>query len=131
MSHFTRVQTQIADTDALVCALQDEGYEVEVHEQGTTLRGFLGQSRQGQVVVRREQLPVRYSDLGFERQPDGIYRAWIDSDLAKHDPALLSRVTARSAYHATMSTLSSQGFALADEQRAEDGTVRLVLRRTT
>lgn len=130
MSHFTRVQTQIADTDALVRALEDEGYVAEVHEHGTKLRGFLGQSRHGQVVVRREQLPVRYSDLGFERQPDGVYRAWIDSDLAEHDPALLQRLTARAAYHATMTTMSAQGFTLADEQHAQDGTVRLVLRRT-
>ena len=129
MSHFTKVATRIADEQALTSALEDFGYRVERHDQAVKLRGFLGQSRRGHVVVRREQLPVRWSDLGFERGTDGVYQAWIDSDLMEHDPRFLERLTARSAYHASVRTLETQGFTIADEQKAADGTVRLVLRR--
>lgn len=129
MSHFTKVQTRIADEEALLLALAEQGWEPEAHPHAVRLRGFLGASRQGHIVVRREQLSVRWSDLGFERDADGVFQAWADSELLSKDPGLLDRLTARTAYHSTVRTLASQGFQVAAEGKQEDGTVRLVLRR--
>jgi hypothetical protein len=129
MSHFTRVQTRIADQEALVLALAENGWRPEAHDSAVRLRGFMGASRRGHVVVRREQLPVPWSDLGFERGPDGVFQAWADSELLAKDPHLLDRLTARTAYHSTVRTLGEQGFQVSDEARQKDGSVRLVLRR--
>lgn len=135
MSHFTTLKTSITDADALVAALADVGYPtVEVHEEAVALYGYEGDRRRqrAHVVIRREHVGEASNDIGFERQPDGRYRAWISEyDRRRHDEGWLTRVTARHAYHATQRTLAAQGFNFVDEQQDPDGTVRMVLRRVT
>jgi hypothetical protein len=133
MSHFTQLRTKITDVPHLVAALGDVGYEtVEVHESAQQLYGYLGDVRaqRAEVIVRRAHVGVSSNDLGFERQPDGTFRAWIsDFDARKHNEAWLHRLEARYAYHATRATLAQQGFSVIGEETDRDGTVRLVLTR--
>jgi hypothetical protein len=133
VSHFTTLRTQITDTDALVAALADMGYdEVEVHDEAQPLIGYLGDTRRqrAHVIVRRRHVGRVSNDIGFERQADGHFTAVIsDYDRPRHGEAWLARLTARHAYHAAATTLAAQGFDLVDEQTDRDGTVRLVLRR--
>ena len=49
MSHFTTIQTEIRDVDALREACAELGVELL---QDTEARGFAGQSRQGDYVIR-------------------------------------------------------------------------------
>ena len=133
MSHFTRLQTKIKEVEPLVAALADVGYPtVEVHEEAVPLRGWLGDRRQQQahVVVRRRHVGRLSNDIGFERQADGTFQAWIsDYDRHRHDQKWLRRLEARYAYHATRQTLARQGFSVVGEEQEADGTIRLVLRR--
>lgn len=135
MSHFTTLRTQITDIDALVAALADVGYrDVEVHDHAQPLFGYRGdvRSERAHVIIRRRHVGHASNDIGFERQPDGRFRAVISEyDRARYNETWLGRLTARHAYHATARTLAAQGFDLVDEQTDRDGTVRLVLRRVT
>lgn len=137
MSHFTTLQTQITDQESLVAALNDVGFsQVEVHAEAQPLRGYMGDRRaqRAHVIVRRQHVGEASNDIGFERGTDGSYNAWIseyDHDHYHYDEGWLGKVTARHAYHATQKTLVNQGFNVVQEQSAEDGTVRMVLRRMT
>lgn len=133
MSHFTTLTTQLTDTDALIAALADVGYDqIETHDQAQPLYGYQGDQRadRAHVIVRRRHVGRLSNDIGFLRQPDGRFLAVIsDYDRARHDQAWLGRLTARHAYHVTTKTLATQGFDLVEEEAERDGTVRLVLRR--
>jgi hypothetical protein len=134
MSHFSRIATKIVDRAALLSALADLGYQAEVHEDGVPLHGFLGDSREqrAHVVVPRRQVGRLSNDIGFERTADGTYRAWIsDFDARKHGSRWLADLTHRYAYHATMATLARQSFQVARQERHEDGSMRILVRRFT
>jgi hypothetical protein len=137
VSHFTTLQTQITDQDSLVVALADIGFsKVEVHSESQPLQGYMGDRRQqrAHVIIRRQFVGTASNDIGFERQGDGNFRAWIsefDRDQQGYNAEWVGRVTARHAYHVTQKTLINQGFNVVQEQSAEDGTVRMILRRVT
>jgi len=130
MSHFTRVKTQFRDLDLVVKALEDLGYagKVERHGSPVALEGWGGTKRRGEVVVRKHDLSPAYSDLGFERQSNGDVAMWADSDFVSRNPRFATSLTQRYAYHATLSSLTGQGFSVAEET-SERGEIRLVLRR--
>jgi hypothetical protein len=82
VSHFVECQTQFRDPQALVEALRECGFDpaaIEIHEQPVPLLGYQGDVRpqQAHVVIRREHVGPGANDVGWERQPDGSYRAWI------------------------------------------------------
>jgi Protein of unknown function (DUF1257) len=136
VSHFTTLHTQITDQDSLVAALSDIGFsEVEVHSEPQALQGYMGDRRRqrAHVIIRRQFVGSASNDIGFERQGDGNYRAWISEFDRGHgyNAEWVGRVTARHAYHVTQKTLVNQGFNVVQEQRAEDGSVRMILRRVT
>ena len=66
MSHFTTIQTQVRDLDALRHALGE--LNVTLHEK-TTARGYAGNQLQGDYVIR---LKGPY-DIALNQTPDGSY----------------------------------------------------------
>ncbi|WP_338038336.1 DUF1257 domain-containing protein [Neosynechococcus sphagnicola] len=56
------------------------------------------------------------ADLQFWQQPWTVER-------------FLSQVTQRYAYHTVVNTTTDQGFQITEQQKAEDGSIRLVLQR--
>ena len=86
MSHFTVVEIEATDTSCLIDALEALGYkgEIEVHDRPVTLIGYDdrprlldGQEVRAEIVVRRRHLWEAANDIGFARQPDGRYVAYI------------------------------------------------------
>jgi hypothetical protein len=98
------------------------------YEQGqVTLRGYQGQTRQAQVVLRQEnqhdvgfawngQAYELVADLQYWRQPWTVER-------------FLEKVTQRYAYHTVLSACAEKGFQVTDQELNRDGTVRLVMQR--
>lgn len=135
MSHFTKVATKLTNQDALVLALNDVGFagRVEVHDDPVALKGFplvRQQPRQAHVVVRKRWLSPSYSDLGFQRDNEsGTFQMWADTDWLRGNRDIVDRLTPRYAYHATIATMTAQGYSVAEEQQDASGEVRLVLRR--
>ena len=133
MSHFTTLETQIVSAAHLAQALKAMGFpEVEVHDEPQTLFGVEGFARdlRAEIIVRRQHVGEASNDLGFQRLPDGRFRAIIsDWDLRHYDARWLQTLTQRYAYYVAVDTLQEQGFAIASEEVEADRTVRLVARR--
>ena len=82
MSHFVECRTEFKDPQALVEALVECGFgreHIEVHAQPAALYGYHGDVRpqKANVVIRRQHVGQGANDVGWERQPDGAYCAWI------------------------------------------------------
>ena len=86
MSHFTVVEIEATDASCLIDALDALGYKgkIEVHDRPSypmrvTGRPRLldGQEVRAEIVIRRQHLWEAANDIGFARQPDGRYVAYI------------------------------------------------------
>lgn len=133
MSHFTQIQTQFVDQEALQKALADLGFpSIEIHEPAQPLVGFAGDLRpeRAELIIRRQFISPLSNDLGFKRGEDGVFQAIISEyDRQTFTPEWLTRLAQRYAYHLAVSKLARQGFQLVEETQAADGQIHLVLRR--
>jgi len=133
VSHYTRVNTRLVSAEHLIQALKDMGFvEVESHEPAQVLYNYAGEETtdRAHVIVRREHLGRLSNDLGFRRAADGSFAAIIsDYDRNRLDAAWLKGLSQRYAYRVARDTLTEQGFDLVGEERQEDGTIQLTLRR--
>ncbi len=86
MSHFTIITLKITDQQSLLEALQQMGYadKVEVHPAPVALIGYDNQPRvmdgrtvTAEIANRRQHLWAAANDIGFARQADGMYIAYI------------------------------------------------------
>ena len=124
MSHFVECQTEFRDPQALVAALIECGFaadQIEVHAESVPLCGYQGDSREQQahIVIRRKHVGSGANDVGWERQPDGTYRAWISEFDAGVGPYKHRRDTAR--FNQTMQNKIRQEYAyqvIARQQRS-------------
>jgi len=50
-----------------------------VHQEAVSLYGYQGdvRSQKAHVIIRRKHIGTAANDVGWERQTDGTYRAWI------------------------------------------------------
>ncbi len=71
MSHFTEIESQIRDLEALRDACIELGLELAYD---TEARGFVGQTRKGEAVIK---LKGPY-DIALNQQPDGTYALTTD-----------------------------------------------------
>ena len=135
MSAYTTLQTRLVSAPHIAMALRDLGFaEVEVHDVGRSLLGWMGDRRaeHAQVIVRREQIGESSNDIGFARGPDGTFVALVsefDRDELGYDDDWLERLTQRYAYHVARGKLEEQGFDLVEESVDAQDTIRMVLRR--
>ena len=89
MSHFVECRTEFRDPQALVAALVECGFQesqIEVHAEAVPLYGYQGDARpqRAHIVIRRQHVGPAANDVGWERQPDGTYRAWISEYDGRH-----------------------------------------------
>jgi len=75
MSKYSVNQTVLREEKYLVEALQEMGYEVEVHAESAPLNSYYEEqeARAANVIIRRQHLRGAYGDIGFTRQPDGQF----------------------------------------------------------
>jgi hypothetical protein len=85
VSKYGETQTVFREEKYLVDALKDMGYQVEIHAQGARLKSYYSEQEEkvANIIIRREQLPGAYGDVGFARQPDGRL-ALITDELDEH-----------------------------------------------
>lgn len=129
MSKYRRIKTEYRDRKALESALNDLGVPFE---SGTnlTMYGYMGDARpeRADVVIRRQHISHASNDLGFARQPDGVYEAIVsefDSTQARA-VSYLQQIKARYAYHALVNAARSKGYAVRELSNS-NGVVRLQL----
>lgn len=127
MSHFSQIKTKIRNLPALQAALTDIGTDWKAGPQ--TVRGYQGKTETAEVVIEQSN----GYDLGFKRNADtGNYELVADIQYWQQPLSLdgfLNKVTQRYAYHTVMTETSNQGFQVAEQTTAADGSIKLVLQR--
>lgn len=125
MSHFTNIKTQLRNLTSLKSALND--LDIDWKEGEAKVRGYQGQTRTAQVVVEQNNnYDIGFSWNGEEYELIADLQYWqqplsVDS--------FLQRITQRYAYHTVVNETSNQGFQIAQEEKNQDGSIRLVLQR--
>ncbi len=143
MSHFVECQTEYHDPQALVAALNECGFQesqIEVHDDAAVLYGYQGDVRpqKAHIVIRRQHVGSGANDVGWERQPDGAYRAWISEfdagvgeysnrhDTARFNRAMQNKIKQEYAYQ----VISRQQCALGrsvERQRLPSGEIEVTI----
>ena len=133
MSHFVECQTEFRDPQALAAALVECGFQeshIEFHEQAVPLFGYQGDTRpqHAHVVIRREHIGPAANDVGWERLPDGTYRAWISEYDQRHrfNKRMQNRIRQEYAAAAVTRQQRALGRSVA-RCRLESGEIELVI----
>lgn len=127
MSHFSQIKTQIRNLTSLKAALTDTS--IDWKDGPVDVRGYQGQTQVADVAIEQANgYDVGFKWNGAEYELVADLQYW-QQPLSVQ--GFLNRVTQRYAYHTVMTETSKQGFQVAQEQKAEDGSIRLVLQRWT
>ena len=133
MSHFTSIQTQIRDVDALEAACTELGVELLHHAKA---RGYANQSRQGELVIR---LKGPY-DIAANRpegsannenhsdKPDAyeLTTDWWDGHVEKEVGANYGRLLQLYGVHKTIREANRKRLRVTRKQD-QDGVIKLTL----
>jgi len=125
MSHFSQIKTQLRNLTSLQAALSDLGIDWKAGPQ--QVRGYRGQTRAADLAIAQEN----GTDIGFcwngeEYELVADLQYWQQPWTVN---GFLNRVTQRYAYQTVLSETRQQGFAVAEQERAADGTLRVVVQR--
>ena len=122
MSHFTHINTQIKDTDALRLACTELGLTLL---QNADARGYYQSTTHGDYVV---QLKGPY-DIALNRQPDGtfgltadLYAGHVENEVGPNYGKLLQLY----GVHKATGEARKKGLSVLRQNR-KDGSVKLVL----
>lgn len=125
MSHFSNIKTQIRNLTSLQAALSDLGIDWRVGP--STVRGYQGQTRTAEVVIeQKNDYDIGFSWNGNEYELVADLQYWQQPWSVD---GFLNRVSQRYAYQAVLQETAKQGFQVAEQQKNEDGSIRLVVQR--
>jgi hypothetical protein len=124
MSHFTTIQTQIRDIDALLCACVELGLKLQPEFH---CRGYAGITRKAPYVI---QLRGPY-DIAVDPSPEkdgtyGLTTDWWDGHVAKEVGEGYGRLLQAYGIHKTIREARSRGLRVVRKQEL-DGSVLLTL----
>ena len=125
MSHFSNIKTKIRNLKSLKAALSDLG--IEWKSGPRDVRGYQGQTHTAEIVVEQDNnFDVGFSWNGSEYELVADLQYW-QQPLSVE--GFLKRVTQRYAYNTVVDESAKQGFELAEQQKNDDGSIRLVVQR--
>jgi hypothetical protein len=125
MSHFSNIKTQIRNLVSLQAALTDLG--IDWQSGPRSVRGYRGQTHNAEIVIEQDNdYDIGFSWNGKEYELVADLQYW-QQPLSVD--GFLNRVTQRYAYQAVMQETSKQGFQVTEQQKNEDGSIRLVVQR--
>ncbi|MEB3234573.1 MAG: DUF1257 domain-containing protein [Cyanobacteriota bacterium] len=127
MSHFSTIKTELRDRQALEAALAALGHAPAAGPR--QVRGYRGQQETADLVVT----PDQGGDLGFRCNPDtGAYELVTDLDLwglPVPPERFLAQLQQRYALEAILAASAAEGFQVAEQTNADDGSIELVVTR--
>jgi hypothetical protein len=125
MSHFSKIKTQIRNLTSLKAALADMG--IDWKEGPLPVRGYQGQTRTAEIVVEQgNNYDIGFSWNGNEYELVADLQYW-QQPLSVE--GFLRKVTQGYALHTVLSESVKQGFQISEQQKNEDGSIRLVVQR--
>lgn len=125
MSHFSQIKTQIRNIDSLKDALTELG--IDWKQGPREVRGYRGQTHNAEVTIEQENgydIGFRWTGKEYELVADLQY--W-QQDLSVE--GFLRRVTQRYAYQTVVKETARAGFQIAEQQKNEDGSIRVLVQR--
>jgi len=127
MSHFSTIQTELRDREALLAALGDLGYSAS--EDSRPVRGYRGQQVTAELAIRQEQ----GGDIGFRLNPQsGCYELVADLELWRQPVPVerfLSQLNQRYALRTILAATAEEGFQVSEQSQQRDGSIELVVTR--
>ncbi|MBW4444090.1 MAG: DUF1257 domain-containing protein [Plectolyngbya sp. WJT66-NPBG17] len=125
MSHFSQIKTQIRNLTSLQSALSDIGMDWK--SGPCEVRGYRGQTQTAEVVIEQNNgYDVGFAWNGHEYELVADLQYWnLDNSVDR----FLSKVTQRYAYHTIVNESAQKGFQVSEQQKNQDGSIRLVLQR--
>lgn len=125
MSHFSNIKTKIRNLNSLQEALNS--LDIEWKAGPLPVRGYQGQTHNAEVVIEQDNnYDIGFSWNGQEYELVADLQYW-QQPLSVD--GFLQRVTQNYAYHTVVSESTKQGFQIAQQQKNEDGSIRLVVQR--
>lgn len=127
MSHFSTVKTELRDREALLAALGDLGHAPR--EGALSVRGYRGQTQQADLAIGQPN----GADIGFRLNADtGCYELVTDLELWKQPVPVerfLAQLSQRYALRSILAATAEEGFQVAEQTQALDGSIELVVTR--
>ncbi|RAM49296.1 DUF1257 domain-containing protein [Mastigocladus laminosus UU774] len=125
MSHFSQIKTQIRNLESLQDALSDLG--IDWKQGPRQVRGYRGQTHSAEITIEQENgYDVGFKWNGKEYELVADLQYW-QQNLSVE--GFLRQVTQRYAYQTVMKETVKAGFQVAEQQKNEDGSIRLVVQR--
>ena len=125
MSHFSSIKTQVRNLTFLKSALND--LEIDWKEGPSPVRGYQGQTSQAELIIEQENnYDIGFSWNGKEYELVADLQYWQQPWTVD---GFLQRVTQRYAFQTVLNESSAQGFAVTQQEKNEDGSIRLVVQR--
>ncbi|MEM8777743.1 MAG: DUF1257 domain-containing protein [Cyanobacteria bacterium P01_G01_bin.49] len=125
MSHFSNIKTQIRNLTSLKAALDSMG--VDWKEGPKQVRGYQEQTRTAEIVLEQDNsYDIGFSWNGSEYELVTDLQYW-QQPLSVE--GFLKQVTQGYAFHTVINESVKQGFQVAQQQKNEDGSIRLVVQR--
>ena len=125
MSHFTKIKTKLYNLETLKKSLSDLNIDWTV--QTNNIRGYQNMTHEAELVIQQENK----HDIGFKW--NGVeYELVTDLMFWSQDISVdrfLNRINQRYAYNSIIGVSEKEGFNFSQTETAEDGSIRLVLRR--
>ena len=126
MSHFTTIQTQIRDVEALEAACAELGVELL---RNTEARGFANSTRHGQLVVRLKgpyDIAANQVDAALENAPYELATDWWNGHVEAEVGPNYGRLLQLYGVHKTMREASNKRLRVTRHQET-DGSIRITL----
>ncbi len=125
MSHFSNIKTQIRNLTSLKAALGD--MKVDWQEGPAKVRGYQGETRNAEVLIsQNNDYDIGFSWNGQEYELIADLQYWQQPLTVD---GFLRQVSQRYAFHTVVNETTKQGFQISEQQKNEDGSLRLVLQR--
>ena len=125
MSHFSQIKTQIRNLASLQAALTDLG--IDWKPGSKAVRGYRGQTHNAEITIEQDN----GYDLGFSWNGEE-YEMVADLQYWQQPLSVdgfLRQITQRYAYHTVINETARQGFQVTEQQKNEDGSIRLLVQR--
>ena len=125
MSHFTKIKTKLYSLETLKKSLTDLNFSWLAGE--SKVRGYQGQTHSAELLIQQEN----NHDIGFKWNGTE-YELVTDLMFWSQDYSVdkfLNRVNQRYAYNSIVEVSEKEGFSFTHSETAQDGSLRLVLRR--
>ncbi len=125
MSHFSQIKTQIRNLESLKEALTDLGIDWKPGKR--EVRGYRGQTHSAEITIEQDNgYDVGFKWNGKEYELVSDLQYW-QQNLSVD--GFLRQVTQRYAYHTVVKETTRAGFQVAEQQKNEDGSIRLLVQR--